>query len=75
MIDTGSFNYSKYGVTWYTVNDNNHQITRGVLRTAILTFISFAENQGEYGYAAFNIFDGANQVGKGVVRPGPRIPS
>lgn len=69
VIENGFFLFAKYGVEWYITNANNHQTTRGVMRSAIMTLIDFCEHNGGYGYAAFNIYDGLNQVGSGVVRP------
>lgn len=69
VIQNGLFRFSRYGVEWYTVNSNNHQTTRGVMRSAILTLIDFYGHNGQYGYAGFRIYDGLNEVGIGVVRP------
>lgn len=71
LIEHGSFRFSKFGIEWFLVNENNHQTTRGVMRTAVLSMIDFCRQNGQYGYAGFNVFDGRNQVARGVVRPTP----
>ena len=46
-------------------NTNNHQTTWGVLGSAILALADYMSGQGNYGAAAFTIFDGQNEVGTG----------
>lgn len=69
LIEGGIFRFARYGIEWYSINNNNHQQTRGVIRSAILSLIGFSLENGEFGYSGFNICDGINEVAKGVLRP------
>lgn len=55
-------------------NANNHQLTRGVVLSALLALRSWLIAYDVYGTAAFDIYDGANLVGAGTLRllGGPR---
>ncbi|MCJ1305323.1 hypothetical protein MMC08_008137 [Hypocenomyce scalaris] len=48
-------------------NANNHQISWGVLLAATRALWDYMYNTGSFGGADFEIFDGGNQVGLGVV--------
>lgn len=46
---------------------NNHQVTYGVLGSVVVGLEGLMARDG-YGEGEFEVFDGANQVGKGMVR-------
>lgn len=70
VIPTGAVDYAgPFLMHFRTWNTNNHQQTYGVLRAAIAALRSYMEAHG-YGSATFTIFDGANEVGAGVIGPG-----
>lgn len=73
LLEGGAFHFVRDGVELFSYNGNNHQLTRGVMRSAIKTIIDFCKENGGFGYSAFGILDGINQVGQGVLRPDPRI--
>lgn len=54
------------GVALRVTNANNHQLTWGVLGVALQGVLSIM-GDGGYGKASFTIYDGPNQVGKGVL--------
>ena len=45
-------------------NANNHQVTYGVLLSALLGLEKYMSNRG-YGAVQFGLYDGPNQVGQG----------
>lgn len=49
------------------MNDNNHQLTYGVVRSAVAAVREFMASDGDYGMMGFEIWDGDNQVGSGVI--------
>lgn len=48
-------------------NANNHQCTYGVMRAAVEALYDYMKTEHEYGTVNFDIWDGENQVGQGVV--------
>lgn len=54
------------GMALRVTNANNHQLTWGVLGGALQAVTSIM-GDGPYGRASFVIFDGPNEVGKGVI--------
>lgn len=70
-ILTGDFSYLKpqWGgatMAMHVWNVNNHQVTYGVLGAAVRTLTDFFGSTG-WGAATFQIWDGVNEVGMGVV--------
>lgn len=49
-------------------NANNHQVTWGVLESALEALGDWMEQYG-YGSVIFQIYDGSNQVGRGSILP------
>lgn len=49
-------------------NAANHQITWGVLGSALVALSDYMSTFG-YGAAAFTVFDGGSQVGEGTIGP------
>ena len=69
VIEAGRGDYrGPFSMMLQTWNTNNHQQTYGVLGAAIAALRDYMAENG-YGAASFVIFDGANEVGKGVVGP------
>lgn len=54
------------GVSFRAWNANNHQLTFGVTCAALDALVDYMSAHG-YSGASFNIYDGQNQVGQGVV--------
>ena len=52
------------------VNCNNHQLTVGVARAAIIALKDYMSKENDYGWVNFQIWDGDNQVGLGMLTPG-----
>ena len=67
-IPNGRFSTEGYGVKWFVVNDNNHQVTWGVMGSAIEALTNFMVLYG-FGPAIFAIWDGPNLVGRGLLQP------
>ena len=70
LVPGGEFQFGRSGFGWYSVNVNNHQLTYGVVLTALNALLAFMTYNGRYGMATFWIFDGINLVGRGVFGPG-----
>lgn len=66
LVPTGVFAWRGHGFSLRTWNANNHQMTWGVLRAATFALVDYMGQAG-YATARFDIFDGANQVGAGVL--------
>ena len=70
VMTAGVFNnwMSDEGMRVTVANANNHQVTWGVLESALEALGDYMEQYG-YGSVVFDIFDGANQVGHGSILP------
>lgn len=55
------------GLTFRTWNTNNHQLTYGVLATAMVALWSFMES-ASFGTVRFIIYDGDHEVAAGSLR-------
>ena len=66
VISNGLFNWEYQGLSLMVWNANNHQTTWGVLGAAIEAIVGHM-NQNNFGGASFNIFDGSNEVGEGII--------
>lgn len=69
---TWSFAQANAGGRGYKVgvsvrNANNHQITWGLLGSAVWGLGEFMRGRATSGSAVFEVWDGANQVGEGLV--------
>lgn len=53
------------GLQFRFQNANNHQLTFGVINTALVALTDWVE-QHEIATCTFYVFDGENQVGEGV---------
>ena len=53
------------------INADNHQLTYGVVRSAVAALRDYMAREGEYGLMMFDIWDGDNQVGTGLLGYGP----
>lgn len=49
------------------MNANNHQLTYGVVYSAVAAVRDYMVREGDYGLLSFDIWDGDNQVGTGVL--------
>ena len=65
----GAYYWSQISSDYYidVSNANNHQVTYAVLRAAVAALRDYMAQEGEYGTLVFDIWDGNNQVGKGVI--------
>lgn len=70
-LPTGAFLYEDFGFRWMSQNDNNHQVTWGVLKGAAQAMLGYLNEYKQFGMATFQIFDGPNLVGKGTFGPEP----
>lgn len=59
---------SDEGLEVSIINTNNHQVTWGVLESALEALADWMEQYG-YGSVVFQIYDGPNQVGRGSIIP------
>lgn len=55
------------GMVMNVANANNHQMTWGVLKSAMVVLDDFIKENGGFASATFDIFDGKNQVGTGKI--------
>ena len=58
---------SMEGLVMAVSNANNHQLTWGVLKSALAALDDFINQNGGFVSATFDIFDGQNQVGTGKI--------
>lgn len=65
-VDNGVFDWPNNGMALKAWNANNHQMTYGVLGAALDAVGDYMSFNG-FRRATFAIYDGANQVGEGVV--------
>lgn len=49
------------------MNEDNHQLTYGVVHSAVAAVKAYMASNGQYGMMSFDIWDGDNQVGSGVI--------
>lgn len=67
LLPGGYFNWMGInGIALEAMNANNHQLTWGVLAAAIVAMKKYMESNG-YRQANFDIYDGINMVGKGLI--------
>lgn len=66
LITGGMFRYGN-GPQVAMWNANNHQLTIWTLQVALEAVFRYMRTTFDYGVAEFEIFDGANQVGKGYL--------
>ena len=62
----GLFIWEYQGLSPKERNANNHQTTWGVLGAAIEAIAGCMDQNG-FGGGSFNIFDGGNEVGEGII--------
>lgn len=67
-IPNGRVFAENYMINWSVVNDNNHQVTWGVMGSVVETLTNFMVLYG-FGTADFTIMDGPNVVGHGSLKP------
>lgn len=67
LVPEGAFEWRSYGFSLRTWNANNHQTTWKVLGTAAFALMDYMSKSG-WATARFDIYDGAHQVGSGVVQ-------
>lgn len=68
-IPNGYFFFNRYGLHLFAMNDNNHQVTWGVMGAAIEALTNFMIIYG-FGPMRFTITDGLNVVGRGLLQGG-----
>ena len=54
-------------VAMWVTNSNNHQLTWGVLGTALVAIGDYFEENGGWGAVEFAVWDGDNEVGVGRI--------
>ncbi|MCJ1302668.1 hypothetical protein MMC08_005472 [Hypocenomyce scalaris] len=67
VLAGGSFEFSDNTVLLNVWNSNNHQITWGVLGSALWGLREFMQDKDTWGCATFQVWDGVNWVGTGTV--------
>lgn len=67
-IQGGQLLLEQYGINWFVKNQNNHQITWGVLGSAVEALTNFMVLYG-FGPVLIRIYDGINEVGQGSFLP------
>lgn len=55
-------------------NANNHQCTYGVMRAAVAALYDYMLAENDFGTVKFDIWDGENQVGQGIVESTAAFP-
>ena len=68
LLRGGAYELQEDGVMISASSWNNHQMTLGVLQSAMSALRSFMSAYQIYGLVIFNIYDGANWVGVGTTR-------
>lgn len=70
VIRFGQWGYPQYGVAVFFDDANNHQLTWGVLGSALIAIESYMQMiraaGAQPGSLKFDVFDGKNQVGIGT---------
>lgn len=73
ILPGGYFNWMGInGIAVEAINANNHQLTWGVLAAALKAVKQYMEANG-YRQAHFDIYDGENMVGKGLIYTPPYL--
>lgn len=73
ILPGGYFNWMGInGIAVEAMNANNHQLTWGVLGAALKALKQYMESNG-YRQAHFDIYDGENMVGKGLLYTPPYL--
>lgn len=68
VMATGFFDWPVGGqVVLRIMNANNHQITWGVMASAIYALADWMHTEGIFGGGTFEIYDGQYQVGVGRI--------
>ena len=76
VIDSGVYRWGPLGpgaLGAKFVNVNNHQLTYGVVHAAVAALRDYMASDGDYGLLSFEIWDGDNEVGTGVIGDTPRL--
>ena len=63
----GAFTAMSEGLGIWVKNSNNHQLTWGVLGTALVAIGDYFEQNGGWGAVQFRIWDGDNEVAIGRI--------
>ena len=66
-IQQGFFEMHAGDMVFMALNAGNHQLTWGVLKAAIDGLNDYFTVTGDWGDAEFDIYDGDNQVGQGIL--------
>lgn len=69
LLTGGIFDRSFVGVSLRVANSNNHQLTRGVMHSALTALRSCMQSYNVWGSAAFGVYDGSHLVGHGTMSP------
>lgn len=67
VLPGGAYTHSFDTVSLRIVNANNHQLTRGVMLSAITALRSCLQTYNVCGTANFGVFDGSHKVGIGTM--------
>ena len=67
VLTGGRFTEFFLGVSLRVVNSNNHQLTWGVMQSALTALRSWMQAYNVWGTAVFEVYDGSHQVGVGTM--------
>ena len=67
LIPAGTWQFQLDGLQFVVDNANNHQVSWGVLASAVWGVREFMLSMGIAGVVAFSVYDGVNLVGQGRV--------
>lgn len=73
LLPGGTFNFADHLMVLRIWNSNNHQITWGVLGNALWGLRHYMQEKDLWGSAVFQVWDGSNWVGSGMVGLKPEI--
>ena len=67
LVVGGGFKFTVNKMVVDVWNANNHQVTWGVLANTLWGLAEYMQVNGVWGSAVFQVFDGRNQVGSGML--------
>ncbi|KAA6411407.1 MAG: hypothetical protein FRX48_04687 [Lasallia pustulata] len=67
LLPGGNFDFADHLMVVKVWNSNNHQITWGVLGSALWGLRDFMQEKGVWGVVVFQVLDGSSWVGSGMV--------
>ena len=67
LVAGGGFKFTVNKMMVDVWNTNNHQLSWGVLGSTLWGLTQYMQTNGEWGSAVFQVFDGSNLVGSGML--------